>query len=116
MITIELDNAIAIVQQLYPNAADPLLSLELEATKGTTYRPYYTAAKFIITEYRRIEKADSVTFQYDIERTLRGLLNRQKQLDIGDEENIPKGQNVDDMLQEICNICSEVYNVGISIY
>lgn len=115
-ITIDLDTAIAVVQQLYPSAVDPLLGLELEATKGTNYRPYLVAAKFIITEYRQLVKADTVTFQYDIDKTVRGLLNRQKQLDVGDEANIPEGQSVDGMLTEICNICAESSSVGISIY
>lgn len=115
MITIELETAIAVVQQLYPNAADPLLSIELEVTKGTTYRPYITAAKFVLTEYRRLVKADEVTFDYDVEQTVRGLLNRQKQLDI-DDENIPEGQTVDDMLTEICLVCSEVSTLGLNIY
>lgn len=102
--SIDVETATAIVKQIYTNAADPMLSLELEVTKGLLrYRPYIVAAKFIMTEYRRLLKADVVNFEYDIDKTVRGLLNQQAKLDLGD--TVPEGQTVDDTLLELCETC-----------
>ena len=115
---IDLETATAIVQQIFPNAADPMLSLELEVTKGLLrYRPYIVAAKFIMTEYRRILKADVVNFEYDVDKTVRGLLNQQAKLDLGD--TIPEGQTVEDTLLELCETClssGENYLLGVQIF
>lgn len=114
---IDLETATAIVQQIFLNAADPMLSLELEVTRGLLrYRPYIVAAKFIMTEYRRLLKADVVTFEYDIDKTVRGLLNQQARLDIGD--TIPEGQTVEDALTELCETCSNSGEslLGVQIY
>lgn len=102
---IDFDTASAIVKQIYPAAKDPMLSLELELTRGLLrYRPYLVISKFLMTEYRHVIKADEVTFEYNRENAIRGLLNRQKQLDIGD--TISEGQTVDDMLSELCSTCA----------
>lgn len=121
MITIDLETAIAIVQQLYPSAADPLLSLELEITKGSNYRPYAVYFKFLITEYRQLTKADEVNFSYSILETAKQALMMQKSLDIGDDE-IPEGQTVDELLALLteleCNDCSTISSniLGVNIY
>jgi hypothetical protein len=112
---IDLETSTAMVKQLYPPASDPILSVELELTRGDKYRPYYVAAKFISMEYRRLIKADDVTFDYDIEMTLRSLLNRQKQLDTNDT-SIPEDQTVELMLSEICFKCAEVQYLGVNVF
>lgn len=121
MIPIDLETARAIVQQLYPTAVDPLLSLELEVTKGTNYRPYAVYFKFLITEYRQLTKADVVNFSYSILETAKQALMMQKSLDIGDTE-IPEGQTVDELLgllQKLeCANCDTPngYLLGVNIY
>lgn len=116
MIQIDYETAEQLVKQLYPSARDPMLGIELEITKGgVNYRPYLVAAKFILTEYRRIERADEVTFDYDINKSIRGLLNRQAELDLSD--TIPAGQSIDSLLDEICNPCKETeLSSGLGIY
>jgi hypothetical protein len=113
MITIDFDTAVEMVKQLYPQAKNPMLTIELELTKGSLrYRPYMVAAKFLLTEYRKIVKADEVTFSYS-EDAIRGLLNRQLELDAGDV--IPDGQKVEDMLSQLCAKCDNTpaSNLGI---
>jgi hypothetical protein len=119
MISIDYDTAEAMVKQLYPAAKNPMLSIELELTRGViNYRPYLTACKFLLTEYRQIVKADEVTFAYNREETIRGLLNRQKELDTGD--TIPAGQTVDDVLVELCATCAVTGTIsnylGVNIF
>lgn len=118
MISIDYDTAVAMVKQIYPAAKDPMLNIELELTKGSLrFRPYLVAAKFMLTEYRQIVRADEVTFQYDLEKTIRGLLNRQAELDAGDT-TIPEGQSVADILTELCNTCVDVGSnqLGVQIF
>lgn len=115
MIAIDYDTAVEMVKQLYPTASNPMLDIELQLTKGSLrYRPYMVAAKFLLTEYRKIIKADEVTFAYS-EEAIRGLLNRQLELDAGDI--IPEGQTVDDILSQICVTCetSPAFMLGIMI-
>jgi len=82
----DIDSAKAIVQQFYKAAADPALEDLLESSKSPNkgYRPYFVAAYFMYTEYRRIIKADEVTFAYDLKFTIEGLLNTQKAKDCND--------------------------------
>jgi len=115
VINIDYDTAAALVKQLYPTAKDPMLNIELELTRGQrNYRPYIVAAKFMLTEYRRIVKAEEVTFEYDLVSTIRGLLNRQKELD--EQDTIPESQTVDAALLELCQVCgsdSSVVPLGV---
>lgn len=104
-INIDIDTGIAIVQQLFPNAAEPLMSIELEATKiENNYRPYLVAAKLIMTEYRQVVKADVVTFKYD-DNTIRNLLKRQKEIDTINGVTDPV---LDAMLTELCETCENL--------
>jgi hypothetical protein len=115
---IDFDQASALVKQLYPNAADPMLSYELENTKGQFYRPYLISAKFMLAEYRQLIKADEVSFAYDIIRTAKNLLSLQKLIDKNDN-SIPEGQSVDDILGVINHVeCEKCVNetIGINIY
>ncbi len=82
----DIDNAKQIVQQFYPKAADPVLEDLLESSKSISrgYRPYFVAAYMIWTEYRRIVKADEVTFDYNVKFTIEGLLQTQLAKDCGD--------------------------------
>jgi len=111
-INIDLDTGISIVQQLFPNAAEPLLTIELEATKiDNNYRPYLVAAKLIMTEYRQVIKADVVTFNYGDE-TIRNLLKRQKELD---KLNGVTDEVLDDMLAELCETCETTNTPALGV-
>lgn len=86
---IDYDTARSIVQQLYPEASDPLLEVELEKSKGRdNYRPWFVAARFMLAEYRQLTRADDVSFSYRIE-TIQNLFGTQATYDIGDV--IPPG-------------------------
>lgn len=103
-VSIDLDTGTQIVQQLFPNAADPLMTIELEATKiGNNYRPYLVAAKLIMTEYRRVVRADVVTFDYS-DDTIRNLLKRQQ--DIDKINGVTDDTTIEDMLAELCTVCT----------
>lgn len=82
----DLDQAKTIVKQFYQAAADPALEDLLESSKSANkgYRPYFVAAYFIYSEYRKLVKADEVTFSYDTKYTVEGLLNMQKAKDCND--------------------------------
>lgn len=98
MIIIDYDTAVEIVKSLYNSAKDPLLNVELELTKGErNYRPYLTAAKLMLTEYRRISKAEEVTFEYT--DNIKALLENQRALD--SQDTIPEGQTIDYYLQNL---------------
>lgn len=112
MISIDYDTAVSMVKQLYPAARDPMLNVELELTRGLLrYRPYAVYFKFLITEYRKIIKADEVTFAYS--DNLRGILERQRELDAGD--TIPESQTVDNLLSQICVNCETSPASGIGL-
>lgn len=94
---IDLDTARAIVQQLYENAEDPLLEVELEKSKGRdNYRPWFVAARFMLAEYRQLTRADDVSFSYRIE-TIQNLFSTQSSYDIGDV--IPPGFEANTQLE-----------------
>lgn len=114
MAYIDYDTASQIVRSLYPNAADPMLDLELEATKGDSYRPYAVAAKFMMTNYRQVIRAKDVTFQYDA-NSIRQILNLQRGNDLTDK-NIPEGQTVDDLEAILCETCEDKGGIGINVY
>lgn len=81
----DIDEAKSITIQFYSNAKDPALTDLLEASKSdNSYRPYAVAAYFMLTEYRRIKKADEVTFEYDLQYTIEGLLKMQLARDCND--------------------------------
>lgn len=108
-VIIDLATGKEIVQQLFPNALDPLMTIELEATKiDGNYRPYLVAAKLIATEYRQVVRADVVTFQYD-DKTIKNLLKRQKEID---SINGVTDTVIDDMLDELCETC-DTNNLGV---
>ena len=120
MIIIDYDTAVTMVKQLYPSAREPMLSIELELTRGIQrYRPYAVYAKFLLVEYRQIIKADEVTFAYNTNAIKQALL-MQKQLDAGD--TIPDGQTVDDlmtMLNELeCQTCDTTTSniLGVQLF
>lgn len=113
MITLNKEGASEIVKQLYPSASDPVLSLELDITKGLLrYRPYAVYFKLLLLEYRRLVKADEVTFAYT--DNLKHILMMQKALDVGD--TIPSGQTVDELLASLnelnCQTCDDAPVVG----
>lgn len=111
-VTIDLPTATQIVQQLYPGAADPLMTLELESTViGGVYRPYLVAAKLIMTEYRQIVKADVVTFQYS-DDLIKNLLNRQKDIDTVNGVSDPV---LAAMITELCTSCDSIQSLGVTI-
>jgi len=104
--TTTIDEAKTIVNNIY-QANDVILTDVLTRSVGTNsrgqkvYRPYWTAAFLIITEYRRIKKADDVTFEYN-EVSIKGLLALQDALDDG--LTIPLGMGVDDLLESVTDI------------
>lgn len=113
MITLNKEGASEIVKQLYPSASDPVLSLELDITKGLLrYRPYAVYFKLLLLEYRRLVKADEVTFAYT--DNLKHILAMQKALDVGD--TIPPGQSADELLASLnelnCQTCDDAPVVG----
>ena len=121
MIGISKEDAAEIIKQLYPSANDPVLSLELEITKGALrYRPYAVYFKLLLLEYRRLVKADEVTFSYT--DNLKHILEMQRALDAGD--TIPLGQSVDELLNKLnelnCQKCgdgsvTEQQYIGVTI-
>jgi hypothetical protein len=98
----DIETASAIVKQFYPNAANPVLEDLLEDSKSATngYRPYIVSAYLIYTEYRRILKAEDVTFDYNTKFTIEGLINLQKAKDCGDE-TIDPCWTTDKILEQI---------------
>lgn len=98
MIT-DIEEAILITRQIYSKASDPMLTRLLTDSKGSKgFRPWYVAALFILTEYRRLIKADEATFDYDIDKTIQGLIAQQRPYDIG--AVIPLGFTLDDLIME----------------
>lgn len=92
MTTIDYDTGVAIVKQLYPQAQNPMLDVELEATKGKyNYRPYAVFAKFVAMQYRQITKADEVSFTYSREAVLSALALQQT---LDDNDEVPPEQSV----------------------
>lgn len=83
---LDIETAKTIVRQFYSSATDPALEDLLESSKSADkgYRPYFVAAYFIHADYRRIVKADEVTFDYDAAYTVQGLLTMQKAKDCSD--------------------------------
>lgn len=88
---VDIDLAKTIVRQFFSSATDPALEDLLESSKSVNkgYRPYFVAAYFIHADYRRIVKADEVTFDYDAAYTVQGLLNMQKAKDCNDSSFDP---------------------------
>lgn len=102
MLISDIDTAKDLVKQFYPKANDPALTDLLESSKGLkSYRPYFVAAYLIFSEYRRILKADEVTFDYNTMYTVQGLLSMQKAKDVGD--TIADQWSVDNLLDQIVN-------------
>lgn len=100
----DIEEATGIVQQIYAKAADPMLTRLLNDSKGSKgFRPWYVAALFIYTEYRRLVKADEATFEYNIEQTLDGLMAQQLAYDVG--AVIPVGFDLDSLMASICSVC-----------
>lgn len=98
----DIEQAKTIVKQFYQAAADPALEDLLESSKSVNkgYRPYFVAAYFIYAEYRKLVKADEVTFSYDTKYTVEGLLNLQKSKDCNDS-SIDPCWNVDTILNNL---------------
>lgn len=119
---LDSDTASSLVKQLYPSAKEPMLGIELEITKGSiSYRPYAVYAKFLILEYRRLSKADTVAFQYNPEAA-KNALNMQKSLDSIYGDVIPESQTVDALMGQLrdieCDFCenpTDSDNLGIMI-
>lgn len=98
----------------YYTAKEPSLTLLLEKSKGSDYRPFYVAAFFIASEYRQLIKADEATFAYDKKESVIALLNMQKPLDRNDP-NIPEGFTIDDVLASINPDLPSFYTYGTVI-
>lgn len=101
---LDIDTAKTIVRQFYSSAADPALEDLLESSKSVDkgYRPYFVAAYFIHADYRRIVKADEVTFDYDAAYTVQGLLTMQKSKDCNDV-SFDSCWSVDTILETVQN-------------
>lgn len=100
MAAMDIDVAKSIVKQFYPKALDPALEDILTLSKGSDYRPYFTAAFFIWAEYRQLIRADEVSFAYDKIYAVKGLLAIQRPIDIG-LTDIPPGFTVDNLLAQL---------------
>lgn len=112
-----IEDAKTIVKGVYPNANEVVLEDVLKRSQGvdkTTklryYRPYWVAAFLILTEYRRLKKADDVTFEYDVKETVEGLLSLARSLD--NTLDVPLGMSVDDLL---ASFSDDNYSVGMFV-
>lgn len=105
-----MDIAVAksIVRQFYQGAVDPALENILTMSKGSDYRPYYTAAFFIFAEYRQLTRADEVNFSYDKLNAVKSLLAIQCNIDLS-LTGIPTGFSCEDMLAQLDN---DIYSPG----
>lgn len=105
-----MDIAVAksIVRQFYQGAVDPALENILTLSKGSDYRPYYTAAFFIFAEYRQLTRADEVNFSYDKLNAVKSLLAIQCNIDLG-LTGIPPGFTCEEMLAQLDN---DIYSPG----
>lgn len=89
----DFDTAYQIVKQFFSRASDPLLTTLLNQyavnNNGVAFfRPYIVAAIFMVTEYRRLVKADVASWEYSTE-AIRSLIATQAAIDRANNLIIP---------------------------
>lgn len=105
----DLQTSKSIVENYFPDADEPVLQELLIQSAGVVknslpsvveFRPWWVSAHLILTHYRKLSKADVVTFVYEDPLTVAtNLLDLQGKMD--KDLNIPDGFSVGDTISNL---------------